>query len=52
MSGTSEAPRAPRRFDHVPSEDEMMQLAKSWRPYRSLAVSYLWLILAHLVPRA
>jgi DNA-3-methyladenine glycosylase II len=29
-------------FDHVPSEDELMQLAEPWRPYRSLAVSYLF----------
>ena len=29
-------------FDHVPSEDELMQLAERWRPYRSLAVSYLF----------
>jgi DNA-3-methyladenine glycosylase II len=29
-------------FDHVPSEDEMMRLADPWRPYRSLAVSYLF----------
>jgi DNA-3-methyladenine glycosylase II len=30
------------RFDHVPTEDEMTQLAERWRPYRSLAVSYLF----------
>jgi len=29
-------------FDHPPTEDEMAQLAKRWRPYRSLAVSYLF----------
>jgi DNA-3-methyladenine glycosylase II len=29
-------------FDHVPSEDEMIRLADRWRPYRSLAVSYLF----------
>ena len=29
-------------FDHVPTEDELMQLAEGWRPYRSLAVSYLF----------
>ena len=29
-------------FDHVPSEDELMRLADRWRPYRSLAVSYLF----------
>ena len=29
-------------FDHLPSEDEMVQSAERWRPYRSLAVSYLF----------
>ena len=29
-------------FDHLPSEDEMVRLAERWRPYRSLAVSYLF----------
>jgi DNA-3-methyladenine glycosylase II len=29
-------------FDHLPSEDEMVQVAERWRPYRSLAVSYLF----------
>ena len=29
-------------FDHLPSEAEMVQRAESWRPYRSLAVSYLF----------
>ena len=29
-------------FDHLPSEDEMVGLAERWRPYRSLAVSYLF----------
>ena len=29
-------------FDHVPTEDELLQLAERWRPYRSLAVSYLF----------
>jgi DNA-3-methyladenine glycosylase II len=29
-------------FDHLPTQDEMVQLAKRWRPYRSLAVSYLF----------
>jgi DNA-3-methyladenine glycosylase II len=30
------------RFDHLPTEDEMVQIAERWRPYRSLAVSYLF----------
>ncbi|HEY2653184.1 MAG TPA: DNA-3-methyladenine glycosylase 2 family protein [Solirubrobacteraceae bacterium] len=29
-------------FDHLPTEDEMVALAERWRPYRSLAVSYLF----------
>jgi DNA-3-methyladenine glycosylase II len=29
-------------FDHLPTEDEMVALAEPWRPYRSLAVSYLF----------
>jgi DNA-3-methyladenine glycosylase II len=29
-------------FDHLPTEDEMVHLAERWRPYRSLAVSYLF----------
>jgi DNA-3-methyladenine glycosylase II len=29
-------------FDHLPTEDEMSQVAERWRPYRSLAVSYLF----------
>jgi DNA-3-methyladenine glycosylase II len=30
------------RFDHVPSADELIELSDRWRPYRSLAVSYLF----------
>ncbi len=29
-------------FDHLPTEEEMVELAERWRPYRSLAVSYLF----------
>jgi DNA-3-methyladenine glycosylase II len=29
-------------FDHLPTEPEMLRLAEPWRPYRSLAVSYLF----------
>jgi DNA-3-methyladenine glycosylase II len=29
-------------FGHLPTEEEMVQLAERWRPYRSLAVSYLF----------
>jgi DNA-3-methyladenine glycosylase II len=45
LSGDLALRRAIRRvygFDHVPSEEEMEQVADRWRPYRSLAVSYLF----------
>jgi DNA-3-methyladenine glycosylase II len=29
-------------LDHSPTEDEMVELSDRWRPYRSLAVSYLF----------
>lgn len=29
-------------FDHVPTEEEIARVAERWRPYRSLAVSYLF----------
>ena len=29
-------------FDHVPTVDELSELSDRWRPYRSLAVSYLF----------
>jgi DNA-3-methyladenine glycosylase II len=29
-------------FDHLPTEDEMVEVAERWRPHRSLAVSYLF----------
>src|SRR6476620_1083455 len=29
-------------FEHLPTEDEMVQVAERWRPYRSLAVDYLF----------
>jgi DNA-3-methyladenine glycosylase II len=29
-------------FDRLPTDDEMLELADRWRPYRSLAVSYLF----------
>jgi DNA-3-methyladenine glycosylase II len=29
-------------FDHLPTEDEMVEVGERWRPYRSLAVSYLF----------
>jgi DNA-3-methyladenine glycosylase II len=45
LSGDLALRRAVQRaygFDHPPSEDEMVQLAERWRPYRSLAVGYLF----------
>lgn len=29
-------------FDHLPTDEEMLQVAERWRPYRSLAASYLF----------
>jgi len=29
-------------FDHLPNQDEMLKVAERWRPYRSLAISYLF----------
>jgi DNA-3-methyladenine glycosylase II len=45
LSGDLALRRAVERtygFDHLPTEDEMVELAERWRPYRSLAVSYLF----------
>ena len=45
LSGDLALRRAVRNaygFDHLPTEDEMVQVAEPWRPYRSLAVSYLF----------
>lgn len=45
LSGDLALRRAVKRaygFDHLPTEDEMVQLAERWRPYRSLAVSHLF----------
>ncbi len=45
LSGDLALRRAVQRaygFDHPPTEDEMVQLAERWRPYRSLAVTYLF----------
>jgi DNA-3-methyladenine glycosylase II len=30
------------RLDHLPTQDEVLGIAESWRPYRSLATSYLF----------
>jgi DNA-3-methyladenine glycosylase II len=29
-------------LDHLPSQDEVLEIAEAWRPYRSLAVMYLF----------
>lgn len=29
-------------LDHRPSQDEVLAIAEKWRPYRSLATSYLF----------
>jgi 3-methyladenine DNA glycosylase/8-oxoguanine DNA glycosylase len=29
-------------LDHLPAEEEMVRIAQPWRPYRSLAVNYLF----------
>jgi DNA-3-methyladenine glycosylase II len=45
LSGDLALRRAVQRaygFDHLPSEEEMEQVAERWRPYRSLAVSYMF----------
>jgi DNA-3-methyladenine glycosylase II len=45
LSGDLALRRAVERaygLDHLPSEDEMVRLAERWRPYRSLAVGYLF----------
>jgi DNA-3-methyladenine glycosylase II len=45
LSGDLALRRAVERaygLDHRPSEDEMVRLAERWRPYRSLAVGYLF----------
>jgi DNA-3-methyladenine glycosylase II len=36
------AVRAAYRLDHLPSQDEVLEIAEKWRPYRSLATSYLF----------
>ncbi|HXW47501.1 MAG TPA: hypothetical protein VEL03_22085 [Streptosporangiaceae bacterium] len=34
--------QAAYRLDHLPSQDEVVAIAEPWRPYRSLATSYLF----------
>ena len=45
LSGDLALRRAIQReygFDHLPTEEEVAQVSDRWRPYRSLAVSYLF----------
>ncbi len=34
--------RSAYRLDHLPSQEEVLQIAEKWRPFRSLATSYLF----------
>ena len=36
------AVQAAYQFDHLPSQQEVLAIAEKWRPYRSLATSYLF----------
>ena len=36
------AVQAAYRLDHLPSQQEVLAIADKWRPYRSLATSYLF----------
>jgi DNA-3-methyladenine glycosylase II len=40
--GLRKAVRAVYELDHLPTEQEVLDIADSWRPYRSLATSYLF----------
>jgi DNA-3-methyladenine glycosylase II len=45
LSGDLALKRAIQRqygFDHLPTDEELVELSDRWRPYRSLAVSYLF----------
>jgi DNA-3-methyladenine glycosylase II len=34
--------RTAYRLDHLPTQDEVLEIAEKWRPFRSLATSYLF----------
>jgi DNA-3-methyladenine glycosylase II len=34
--------RTAYRLDHLPSQDEVLEIAETWRPFRSIATSYLF----------
>jgi DNA-3-methyladenine glycosylase II len=40
--GLRKAVRAVYELDHLPTQQEVLDIADSWRPYRSLATSYLF----------
>jgi DNA-3-methyladenine glycosylase II len=40
--GLRKAVRHAYQFDHLPSQQEVVAIAEKWRPYRSLATSYLF----------
>jgi DNA-3-methyladenine glycosylase II len=45
LSGDHALRRAVERtyaLDHLPTDEEVVQIADRWRPFRSLAVSYLF----------
>ena len=39
---TPEAVQLAYQLDHIPSQQEVLAIAEKWRPYRSLATSYLF----------
>jgi DNA-3-methyladenine glycosylase II len=44
------AVQAAYRLDHRPSEQEVLAIAEKWRPYRSLATSYLFSVVESAEP--
>ena len=30
------------KLDNIPSDEEVYKISEKWRPYRSLAVRYIW----------
>jgi DNA-3-methyladenine glycosylase II len=36
------AVQAAYQLDHLPTQEEVLAIAEKWRPYRSLATSYLF----------
>jgi DNA-3-methyladenine glycosylase II len=46
------AVRAAYQLDHLPLEREVLAIAEKWRPYRSLATSYLFSAQSESAPQA